>query len=294
MEQIQDLMPVQDGADAVAEASVKIVSRPANSSWPAERPQIALHSNVDGLILAIGSRRLSPMLFDWMRAEFGIEHAVIVEKHADAPVEVRYAKNAQGSSFTRELCTRYANYDHLRDPVLAALGPARQRELIVCSVAVPDIHDAGYRSRFFLEPDFAGKASIIARRPDHLLYLNFYRSRRNGTFCEEDLRKLNACSPLIGAIAEKHFSLTAPAGCSVETMIEVLRGADAASGLSPRELHTCARIAIGQPIARIAQELGISKNSAVTFRRRAFAKLGLGTHRDLYLLLLSKQHRFQD
>ena len=234
------------------------------------------------------------MLFDWMRVEFGIAHTVIVQKRADAPVEVMYAKNAQESSFTRELCTRYTNHDHLRDPVLAALGPARQRELVVCSVAIPDIHDVGYRSRFFLEPDFAGKASIIARRPDYLLYLNFYRSRRDGTFCEDDLRKLTVCSPLIGAIAEKHFSLTSPSACSVDTIIDVLRSADAASCLSPRELQTCARIAIGQPISHIAQDLGISKNSVVTFRRRAFAKLGLGTHRELFLLLLNRKHQLQD
>lgn len=254
--------------------------------------RMPLRFNADALVLAIGSPRLNGMLFDQMRAEFAIEHAVFLQKRGNEPVSVVFARNAHDSSLTGELCNRYTSHYHFRDPVLAALAPARRRELQVCSVSAPDISDPGYRSRLFLEPDFAGKISIISRNPNHLLYLNFYRRRQDGAFRDGELHKLNTCSSLVAAIVEKHLMLTAPQDHSLQSLINILQRVATGASLSPRELATCARIAMGLPIERIAAELGISKNSAITFRRRAFAKLNIGTHKDLYWLLLRNQHLF--
>jgi len=133
--------------------------------------------------------------------------------------------------------------------------------------------------------------AIISRTPDQLLYLNFYRRREDGAFRESDLWRLRVCGPLIAAIAERHFSLDVPASCSLDLLMDVFRRLGPAARLSEREVQTCARIAIGYSTERIARELKISKNSVVTFRRRAFAKLNIATHKELFALVLSRRHR---
>jgi hypothetical protein len=161
------------------------------------------------------------MLFQSMRSEFGIEHVVIARKRGNDPIEVLFAKNAHDPTMAGELCSRYTSHYYLRDPVLTALGPAQRRELLFCSLALSDIGDAAYRSRFFLEPNFAGKVSIISRTPDQLLYLNFYRRREDGAFRGDDLWKLQACGRSIAAIAERHFALAECGSCSLDMLIDL-------------------------------------------------------------------------
>lgn len=270
---------------------VAISPLPSAPVFAHDRRRPPLPGNLERLILAIGSERLSALLFDFMRAEFGIEHTVIARCRRDDPIEVLYARNAHDSARTAELCLLYTRHYHTRDPVLCRLPPARSRELLVCSLALSDIHDAAYQSRFFLEPDFSGKLVIISRTPEQALYMNFYRSRQDGVFGASDLGHMRDCGSLLSAIAEAHYSLHAASTPSLDGMVALVRRLETRSALSEREVQTCARIAMGLPAARIASELGVSKYSAVTYRRRAFDKLGIAGHKELFALVLRNRFR---
>ena len=55
-------------------------------------------------------------------------------------------------------------------------------------------------------------------------------------------------------------------------------------GLSERELEVCARALYGQSIEGTALELGIGRTSVATYRRRAYVKLGISCHNELFAL----------
>lgn len=62
--------------------------------------------------------------------------------------------------------------------------------------------------------------------------------------------------------------------------------------LSPREAQVCARILYGQTTTGIALELGIGNESVMTYRKRAYRRLQIGSHRELlcwYLTLRARE-----
>ena len=98
---------------------------------------------------------------------------------------------------------------------------------------------------------------------------------------------------------ERHFALADDAAASdlaaVQRVIAgaaVERGRDGGGGapLSEREAAVCARIVAGYSAEGIGLDLGVSTHSVVTYRRRAFEKLGIATQKELFSLVL-RRHR---
>ena len=56
-------------------------------------------------------------------------------------------------------------------------------------------------------------------------------------------------------------------------------------GMTPRELDVCARTLIGLTAEGIALDLNIKKSSVSTYRKRAYARLGISSQSQLYRLL---------
>jgi len=55
-------------------------------------------------------------------------------------------------------------------------------------------------------------------------------------------------------------------------------------GLTPRELEIASRIVAGMGAEAIALDLGIAPSSVVTYRRRAYARLGIAAQNELFAL----------
>jgi DNA-binding CsgD family transcriptional regulator len=55
--------------------------------------------------------------------------------------------------------------------------------------------------------------------------------------------------------------------------------------LTPRELDVCARTLIGLTAEGIALDLNIKKSSVFTYRKRAYARLGISSQNQLFRLL---------
>lgn len=57
-------------------------------------------------------------------------------------------------------------------------------------------------------------------------------------------------------------------------------------GLTQRELDVCARTLIGLTAEGIALDLNIKKTSVLTYRKRAYARLGVSSQTQLFRLLV--------
>ena len=60
-----------------------------------------------------------------------------------------------------------------------------------------------------------------------------------------------------------------------------------AGSLPRRELQVCTLIASGTSSEGIALELGVSLNTVLTYRKRAYVRLGISSQNELLRLLLS-------
>jgi DNA-binding CsgD family transcriptional regulator len=57
------------------------------------------------------------------------------------------------------------------------------------------------------------------------------------------------------------------------------------SGLTERELDVCARVIIGMTTEAIALELDLRAPTVATYRKRAYARLGISSHYEMFCLL---------
>jgi DNA-binding CsgD family transcriptional regulator len=56
-------------------------------------------------------------------------------------------------------------------------------------------------------------------------------------------------------------------------------------GLTARELDVCSRAMIGMTSEGTALDLALGKTSVLTYRRRAYARLGISSYRELFHLI---------
>ena len=145
-----------------------------------------------------------------------------------------------------------------------------------CSVVHVSGQDPGmatdYGDRFFHTPGLSGKSSVLAARGEMRLILNIYAGEQP----TPELRGneyANAALVLAGRLAIDHF-------LRFETPDWPLPLA----GLSSRERLVCLGVLAGKKSEIIAWEMGIAPSSAVTYRKRAYQKLGISGRAGLFAL----------
>lgn len=141
-----------------------------------------------------------------------------------------------------------------------------------------------------------GETILISMRRDReTICLVVVPTPGRAPVAEDTIDWLRGAAWLLLAAASKHAALTlekpdlAPALTSLEEIEACLT---CAADLSRRESEVCARILYGLSSYGIALDLGIGKESVMTYRKRAYNRLGIASQRELliwYLAAWSKQ-----
>lgn len=165
------------------------------------------------------------------------------------------------------LAARYLDGWYRRDPLLPLLAAVPEGEIRLCRTA--DFGDGmadDYREVFFDRPGLAGKTALLAAGRQRRLIVNFYHVRPPAT--EDDgLLRLAARLLLL------HFDAPGDAGYPAPL-----------TALSERERAVCLGILGGRKAEAIAGHLGVSPATVVTYRRRAYEKLGINARAELFAM----------
>ncbi|WP_309083559.1 LuxR C-terminal-related transcriptional regulator [Chelativorans sp.] len=119
------------------------------------------------------------------------------------------------------------------------------------------------------------------------LFASAYRARQSGPFTEEQVSRLEAASPLLMAALAKHVSLAdggMPARLHPPLKDVARQLLEAGFSLSRREAEISAGLLVGRTQKEISQEVGLALSSIVTYRQRAYHKLGVTDRRGLQAL----------
>jgi DNA-binding CsgD family transcriptional regulator len=146
-----------------------------------------------------------------------------------------------------------------------------------------------FRKDCFAEAGVHFRMSLIQPFHDQFVKLSFHRPYRAGPFRREDFAALGDVTNTLCSLLMRHqkLSKTASTGVVPAAIIEArlkLRCAE----LTPRELSVCALIVQGMSSDGIALELGISTNTVLTFRRRAYARLCISSQNELIHLAYTR------
>ncbi|HEX7709899.1 MAG TPA: helix-turn-helix transcriptional regulator [Sphingomonadaceae bacterium] len=181
---------------------------------------------------------------------------------------------------TAERVDRYARRYHQLDPTLHSLPAANRAGLTLVNVLKANrIGDATYRRTCFEKPAFSQKISVAqADAGGEWAIVNMYLGQQG--IGEHIVQQLAAFGTLVVPFLRLRSRISGFAGPSGAT-----EHVDERIGrklrrrfptLTERETRVCALTMLGKTSGEIATTLGIRPGTVITYRRRAYERLGVG------------------
>lgn len=179
----------------------------------------------------------------------------------------------------------YAGQFHESDPNRDALFEGEGSAPIMLPSFAPRMYGARYRKIFFNDSNIVDKCATAIWTDDTCFYVNFYRITAQGRFGDAERARLQAIAPAIGASVARHFQRAATAAPDQNLAALFATRAPLAT-LTPREQQVCHHILLGLSSEAISQALGISLHSTLTYRKRAYERLGISAQNELFAIVL--------
>lgn len=227
------------------------------------------------LMDARDSRLFATRLLEIARSVAGIEE-LFAYRLGDGVPQVLASASTLGN--VEERAGAYARRFHHSDPVAEARQATPPGNGFVCRIPAEAISLGAYRRLCFDRPQFAEKICFGWCRPDHALVVTFYQRR---DAAEPDM-------PQLGALAQLAMTgLTRLAQAPAPLLPEVqARLAQAYPALTVREREICARTLTGQTARAIGEELALGVSTVLTYRQRAYQKLGMSKSNELLAAIM--------
>lgn len=190
--------------------------------------------------------------------------------------------SSSGLGDSEERTSAYARRFHRSDPAVAARLATPPGSGFHLRVPAAAIELGAYRKLCFDRPRFVEKITFGWRKPGHALVLSFYQ-RHDGV--EPDIAQLGALAQLAITGLTRMAARPAQGPPLVEEVERRL--ADAHGILTTREREVCARTLVGSTAREIGEELGLGVGTVLTYRQRAYQKLGVSRASNLLAAIMS-------
>jgi len=184
-----------------------------------------------------------------------------------------------------ELFPAYRKWYLRQDPVGDAFSAAPQYgDVVLQRVRPTDIGPPLFRQRFFDDAGIVERVSIIQRGDNAWRVINVSRHSSEGRCSDQEIGSLIglACLvlPMLPLNRRRAFGAQPLTVSDLEE-----RFAARYPNLTTREREVCARAATGMTVVATAIDLGIAKTSVLTYRQRAYQRLGVASPFELCALV---------
>lgn len=236
---------------------------------------------VAACIEALGGGRFYPRFFQLLGEIARIDQCMVFGVSDDRKQARCYlARNIENPELGLKLAAQYVDGNYRKDELLSRLAeellnsPSRP----ACELLLRGTLSPVYRKRFFSVPDLMQKFAILARdeQGGEVFYINFYRSGHEGGFSQDEIERLGQGAALLSALLIRHFREEGRAHSERRLL---------SASLSEREAQICEMVLQGHTAKTIGRRLGLSEHSVVTYRKRAYRKLGISRKSELVELL---------
>lgn len=221
---------------------------------------------IEACLETIGSETFAPVFTDFV-ATLGVDQIMVFSiegDHAHCLLSCHFSNAALAG----KLAATYLDGWFLRDPLLPTLRVAKRNSVQLQRFdKIVGEMDEEYRRLFFDSPGLLAKTSVLAVGERLRLFVNLYSTSDTADVCNPDLARL------AGRLALIHFERAEDFGIPAPLTI-----------LSDREQAVCLGILSGQKTEAIAGELGVAPSSVVTYRKRAYGKLGITSRAALFAI----------
>lgn len=239
-------------------------------------------------IAAAGSARFAEALRAALSAVAPVDHLTVLALKGEEALRAIIVASGVDRSAARSLTRDYVARHHAQDPILGEFLRLRRRRPVLRRHDPARLPSRAYAERFFGKAGIVDKVALLWRDATGCFYVNLYRSRRNGVFTTAEVARFGLALPMVRSLVRLHATrvrLDAHRGGGGGTPTHAI-AAILDDRLTPRELAVLAGILHGQSAEGIALELGVATSSVITFRRRAYGKLGIAGRAELFALAL--------
>lgn len=177
----------------------------------------------------------------------------------------------------------YARTYWRSDRRIAAMTRASGAAPAVIRTSATEIADPAWRAACYDRGGVVERVSIV-RSGTPAFVANGYRLGGTAAFAPADLDRVEAHSALLMAAVERHDHAFSAAGPMLDEAGLAQSLLALQCGLSNREAEISAAMMLGETQEEIACRKQLSHGSVVTYRRRAYGKLGVGNRRALLQL----------
>lgn len=235
------------------------------------------------LVLAIGQPSFPGVLLGTVRTLANTGHCMVFS--FDGEQSARCPLGIGNIGIGPDLGAAYSGHFYTADPNRdVILSNRAAREPIVLPSFSRRMYGDTYRKLFFEGAEIVDKIAAAIWVEGTCFYVNFYRTAEQGRYTRDEAAQLSKLAPTLAAIVARHCQEDIS---DTARKLELLFATgDCFLRLTAREREVCLRILLGYGSEAISTELGISLHSTLTYRKRAYEKLGISSQNELFGLVL--------
>jgi DNA-binding CsgD family transcriptional regulator len=238
------------------------------------------------VVKSVGTDSYGNACFELLEKALNAEHWALFRFRAGSPLKCVATGSGHHKVAARENCDRFVVRCHSADPSVKAAAK-RNGAPTLTKLAIDDIEDPQHRHCFELT-QVRERVSLFSWVGGDLYQLSAFRGPRKKLFSSGEMNYFAALAKLLLATAQKHQILldrprANPRHLTIEGIARLLKLRSPT--LSPRECEVCARAIAGKTIEGTSLDLEIRRTSVITYRLRAYQKLGISRTNELVALL---------
>ena len=233
------------------------------------------HRLLGDCIEAVGARAFFKPLLQLIETQLGAAQCMVFS-YGDNGVTCLLSLNFRVQARGKHLAKSYLDSGYKSDPLVVVLRDMATTSSLVRVVHLDEVFasmPSAYQEVYYRKPGLADKVAVLLANADRQLIVNFYYEAVANQPGGRHEALSDAYFVLIGRLIRAHFDRD-PDVDAVGPL----------SALSDRERQVCQGILSGLKSEAIGAEIGIAANSVVTYRKRAYAKLGINSRADLFAL----------
>jgi DNA-binding CsgD family transcriptional regulator len=237
-------------------------------------------------VLAIGRPSFPQALIGTLRGIANVGHCMVFT--FDGERSTRCLLDIGNIPIGADLGVAYAEHFHRADPNRETIFREREHPSpIILPTFARRMYGEKYRKLFFEDSEIVDKFATAIWVESTCFYVNFYRTAAQGRFAHTQIESLKRVAPTIGAAVARHFQDEAPPESDAFSKLATLFDSrEPFTRLTAREKEVCVRILAGFSSEAISADLGIGLHSTLTYRKRAYEKLGISSQNELFGIAL--------
>jgi DNA-binding CsgD family transcriptional regulator len=259
-----------------------MIVSPARSD---ERLSLRAHEFCE-VVKSVGTETYGKACLALLEKSLNAEHWALFRFRSGSPLKCVATGSVKHEAAAQKNCDRFVVRCHNVDPSVQAVSK-RNFAPTLTKLDINDIEDPQYRHCFELTC-VRERVSLFSWLGLDLYQLSVFRGPRMARFTQIEMNYFATLAELLLATAHKHELLVEqrqsfPRHLDIEGIERLLKLRS--PSLSMRECEVCARAVVGKTIEGTSLDLDIKRTSVITYRQRAYQKLGIARTNELVALL---------